>query len=83
MDLLPEQRAALAKGLVGPVLASALCNVCIVKEVKGGQACCVRKTISEHRNLFYPAYLSQGYDEIQKPSQEHTDLPLQGYQALG
>lgn len=83
MALLPEQTAALAKGLVGPVLASASCNVWIVKDVKEGQAWHVMKIISEHRCVFYLASQSQSYDEVQKPSQKHADLPLQGYQALG
>lgn len=69
MALLPEQGVALAKGLVGPVLASASCHVCIVKDVK---AWCVRKIISEHRHLFYLAYQSQSYDEVQKPSQKKS-----------
>lgn len=71
------------QSLVGPVLACASCNVCIVKDVKGGQACCVRKIISEHKHLFYLTYQSQSNDEISKPSQKYSDLPLQGYQALG
>lgn len=34
--------------------------------------------ISEHRKSFYLAYESQSSDEVQKPSQKHEDLPLQG-----